>query len=98
MAAELRPSGSSSVLTLRFRVFSKPDGARQAIEILLKTYSSTLAISPTTAREVVGGWNRSLADIMAQFQADLRASLVASRLLPSHPETATGSSQRSARK
>lgn len=98
MAAELRPSGSSSVLTLRFRVFSKPDGARQAIEILLKTYSSTLAISPTTAREVVGGWNRSLADIMAQFQADLRASLVASRLLPSHPETVTGSSQRSARK
>lgn len=98
MAAELRPSGSSTVLTVRFRVFSNPDGARQAVEILLKTYSSTLPISPTTAREVVGGWNRGLADIMAEFQADLRSSLVASLLLPSDPETATGSSRRSAEK
>jgi hypothetical protein len=46
IAGELRPSGSSAVLRLRFRVFSDPDGAHQAVEILLKSYSSTLPISP----------------------------------------------------
>ena len=97
MAGELLPSGSSSVLILRFRVFSNPAGAHEAVEILLKTYSSKLPISPATAREVVAGWNRGLADIMVEFQADLRASLVASRLLPSDPETVTGSKGRSAR-
>jgi len=96
MAGELGPSGSSSVLTLRFRVFSNPGGAHQAVEILLKTYSSTLPVSSTTAREIVGGWNRGLSDIMVEFQTDLRASLVASRLLPSDPETVTGSGRHSA--
>ena len=97
MAGEILPSSSSSVLTLQFRVFSNPDSAHQAVEILLKTYSSKLPISPATASEVVGGWNRGLADIMVEFQADLRASLIASLLLPSDPESATGSSRRSAK-
>jgi hypothetical protein len=91
IAGELRPGGSSSVLTLQFRVFSNPDRAHPAVVILLKTYSSALPISSSTAREIAGGWNRGLADIMVEFQSDLRASLVASRLLPSDPETVTGS-------
>jgi uncharacterized lipoprotein YmbA len=97
LAGELRPSGSSAVLTLRFRVFSNPDGAHQAVEILLKSYSSTLPISPATAQEAVTGWNQGLADIMVEFQTDLRASLVASSLLSSDSDLVTGPSRHSAR-
>ena len=98
MAGELRQSGSSVVLTLRFRVFSNPDGAHQAEEILLKTCSSTLPIPPTSAKEVVTGWNQGLADIMVEFQTDLRAALVASSLLSSESDIGTGPSRRSGRK
>ncbi len=98
IAGELRPSGSSAVLTLRFRVFSSSDGAHPAVEILLKSYSSTLPISPATAQETVRGWNQGLANIMVEFQSDLRASLVASSLVSSDSDRVTGPGRRSARK
>jgi uncharacterized lipoprotein YmbA len=97
IAGELRPSGSSAVLTLTFRVFSNRDGAHPAVEILLKSYSSTLPISPATAQEAVRAWNQGLADIMGEFQTDLHASLVASSLLSSDSDLATGPSRRSSR-
>jgi uncharacterized lipoprotein YmbA len=76
MAGELREgSGSSAVLTLRFRVLSNPSGAYDASEILLKTYSQTIPVPRATAQEVVGGWNRGLANIMAEFQPDLQTAL-----------------------
>jgi uncharacterized lipoprotein YmbA len=77
MAGELRGSGSSAVLTLRFRVVSNPGGAYEASEILLKTYSQTVPVPRATAQEVVGAWNRGLANIMAEFQADLQTALTA---------------------
>jgi uncharacterized lipoprotein YmbA len=98
LAGELHASGSSAVLMLRFRVVFDPSGARGLSEALLRTYSRTVPIPRATARDVVNGWNQGLADIMAEFQTDLRASLVASGLLPSDPEPVTGSSRRSARK
>ena len=98
LAGEIHPSGSSAVLTLRFRVFSNSDGARRAEEILLKSYSSTLPISPASAQEAVRGWNQGLADIMAEFQTDLRASLVAASLLSPDSDRVTGPGRRSARK
>jgi hypothetical protein len=55
-------------------------------------------ISPTSAKEVVIGWNQGLADIMVEFQTDLRASLVASSLLSSESDIGTGPSRRWARK
>ena len=98
LAGEIHPSGSSAVLTLRFRVFSNSDGARRAEEILLKSYSSTLPISPASAQEAVRGWNQGLADIMAEFQTDLRASLVAASLLSPDSDRMTCPGPRSARK
>jgi uncharacterized lipoprotein YmbA len=75
LEGELRPGGSSAVLTLRFRVFSDPGSARVLSEVLLKTYSKTMPIARSTAKDVVNGWNQGLAEIMAEFQTDLRGSL-----------------------
>jgi uncharacterized lipoprotein YmbA len=71
----LRPGGSSAVLTLRLRVFFDPAGAGGLSEILLKTYSKTMPIPRSTAKDIVNGWNQGLAEIMAEFQRDLRGSL-----------------------
>jgi uncharacterized lipoprotein YmbA len=71
----LRPGGSSAVLTLRLRVFFDPGGAGGLSEILLKTYSKTMPIPRSTAKDIVNGWNQGLAEIMAEFQTDLRGSL-----------------------
>ncbi len=75
LEGELRPGGSSAVLTMRFRVLSDPSDARGSSEVLLKTYSKTLPIPRSTAEDVVNGWNQGLAEIMAEFQTDLRAAL-----------------------
>jgi hypothetical protein len=85
LAGELRSSGSSASLALRFRVLARPGGVDSTSEILLKSYSSTLPISRATAQDVVGAWNRGLADIMAEFETDLKASLVDAQLLSSGP-------------
>ena len=77
LEGELRPGGSSAVLTLRLRVFSDPGGTDGPSEILLKTYSKTIPISRSTAKDVVNGWHQGLAEIMAEFQADLRGFLAA---------------------
>ena len=75
LEGELHSGGSSAVLTLRFRVVSSPGGATGPSEILLKTYSKTIPIPRSTAKEIVNGWNQGLAEIMAEFQTDLRGSL-----------------------
>lgn len=97
LAGELRPGGPSAALTLRFRVLSDRGGGRGASEILLKTYSRTIPIPRSTANDVVNGWNQGLAEIMAEFQADLRASLAAAGLPSSggsDPEAAPHGSMR----
>ena len=84
LEGELGPNGSAAVLTLRFRVFADRDSARGPSEILLKTYSKTIPISRSTAKDVVNGWHQGLAEIMAEFQADLRGFLAAAGVqLPS---------------
>jgi ABC-type uncharacterized transport system auxiliary subunit len=76
MAGDLRGSASSAVLTVRFRVLSGP-AVRERSEILLKTYSKTVPVARSAARDVVDAWNQGLAEIMAEFQADLQAALTA---------------------
>ncbi len=60
-----------------------PDAATGPSEILLKTYSKTIPLPRSTAKEIVKGWNLGLAAIMAEFQADLRGSLAAAGVLSS---------------
>ena len=76
MTGDLRGSASSAVLALRFRVLSGA-GPRERSEILLKTYSKTIPIPHSAARDVVEGWNQGLAEIMTEFQADLQTALTA---------------------
>ena len=76
MAGDLRGNESSAVLTLRFRVLSGP-AVRERPVILLKTYSKTVPITRSSARDVVDAWNQGLAEIMAEFQADLQTALTA---------------------
>ena len=76
MAGDLRGSESSAVLTLRFRVLSGP-AVRERPVILLKTYSKSVPIAHSAAQDVVEAWNQGLAEIMAEFQADLQTALTA---------------------
>jgi len=91
LAGALRPTDSSSILTLRFRVLLNPAEVGPATEILLKTYTSTTRNRRATPRAVVDGWNQALAEIMAEFESDLRTSLVAGRLLSPGSGDATAS-------
>jgi hypothetical protein len=59
-------------------VFPEGPGGRRGSEILLKTYSRAIAIPHAKAADVVDGWNRGLAEIMAELEADLRTALAAS--------------------
>jgi len=92
LEGELRPGGSAAVLTLRLRVFSDPGRAGPS-EVLLKTYSKTMPIPRPTARDIVNGWNQGLAEIMAEFQSDLRASLATAGLLSSKSDPAIGAAR-----
>jgi uncharacterized lipoprotein YmbA len=93
LEGELRPGGSSADLTLRLRVFSDPGGDGGPSEILLKTYSKTMPIPRSTAKEFVNAWNHGLAEIMAEFQDDLRASLATAGLLSSKSGAALGAAR-----
>jgi ABC-type transport auxiliary lipoprotein component len=79
LSGHLDHGHSSSALTLRFRVLSNASGAAGRPDILLKTYSKTISIPRSTAKEVVNGWNQCLAEIMAELEADLRAVLTVTR-------------------
>ena len=78
LTGELRPEGSSAVLALRIRVIPQGAGGRRGSEILLKDYSKTIAVPQATASAIVQGWNNGLAEIIKDFEADLRAALTAS--------------------
>src|SRR5262249_23645081 len=75
LAGELRPGGSSAVLALRIRVVPEGAGGRRGSEILLKDYSKTIAVPQATAGDIIHGWNQGLAEIMQEFESDLRSAL-----------------------
>jgi uncharacterized lipoprotein YmbA len=78
LAGEFRDGAFSAKIVLRVRAIpQRPDG-RRGSEILLKTYSRAVSIPHANAADVVEGWNRGLAEIMAELEADLRATLSAS--------------------
>jgi len=78
LAGKFRPGGSSAVLALRVRVIPERAGGRRGSAILLKTYSKTIPVPRATAADVVHGWNQGLAEIMEEFESDLRAALTES--------------------
>ena len=74
-------------------VSSQAGGAGGPSEILLKTYSKTIPIPRSTAKDFVNGWNQGLAEIMTEFQDDLRASLATAGLLSSKSGPAIGAAR-----
>jgi uncharacterized lipoprotein YmbA len=86
LAGVLRSTESSSLLTIRFRVLRNGKGTAPPTELFLKTYSATSNNPRATSRAVVDGWNRALAEIMGNFESDLRTSLVAAGLLSGGPQ------------
>jgi ABC-type uncharacterized transport system auxiliary subunit len=73
------PAEAVAILTLRFRVLNRPAGAAPEREILLKAYTRRVPLSRSTAAAVVAAWNKALAEIMAEFLADLKPVLPPSR-------------------
>jgi len=86
LAGILRSTESSSLLTIRFRVLRNGRDPGAPTEILLKTYSATSNNRGATAGAVVDGWNRALAEIMSNFESDLRSSLISAGLLSGESE------------
>ena len=89
LAGTLRSTESSSLLTIRFRVLRNARDPGAVTEIFLKTYSATSNNRNATARAVADGWNRALAEIMNDFESDLRTSLISAGLISGGPEPTT---------
>jgi cholesterol transport system auxiliary component len=68
-------SQPTAVMVVHFRVLVPGPTTAPGREILLKTYTGRRAISERTAAAVVAAWNEALAEIMAQFLADLKSAL-----------------------
>jgi ABC-type uncharacterized transport system auxiliary subunit len=68
-------SEPAAVLSIHFRAVAPGVGAAPATEILLKAYTKRRPLSHRTAAAVVEAWNAALAEIMADFGADLKAAL-----------------------
>ena len=68
-------SEPEAVLTIHFRVVAPGIGAAPPTEILLKAYTKRRPLTRRTAAAVVEAWNLALADVMADFIADLKAAL-----------------------
>ncbi len=78
LAGEFLPVSSSAVLAVRIRVVPEGAGGRRGSEVLLKAYSKTIPVPRATAADIIHGWNQGLAEIMEEFESDLRAALAAS--------------------
>jgi len=75
---ELGGSGEA-VLTLRFRVLRPAVGSTPATELMNRTYTRRLALAERTPGALADGWNRALAEIMAEFTSELGPLLMSDR-------------------
>lgn len=89
LSGELRDGGSSAKIALRVRVTPEGPSGRRGPAILLKMYSSTVPVPDAKASAIVDGWNRGLAQIMAELEPDLLAALTVAGL-PAQTEPSRG--------
>ena len=68
-----------AVLVVHVRVLAPAGAASPVRELLLKTYTGKRPVSTRTAAGVAAAWNEALAEIMAEFLADLKAALPPAR-------------------
>ncbi len=79
IAGDFTGAAPEAVIVVHFRVLAPAPASAAGREILLKTYTGKRPISEHTAASVVAAWNQALAEIMAQFLADLKAALPPAR-------------------
>ncbi len=67
------PSEPAAVLTLKFRALRPASSASAAHELLNRTYTRRVRVGQATPAAFTDGWNRALAEIMKEFEDDLKA-------------------------
>jgi hypothetical protein len=67
------PAEPAAVLTLQFRALRPGSSASATTELLNRTYTRRIRVGQGTPEALVGGWNRALAEIMKEFEGDLKA-------------------------
>jgi len=68
-------SPATAVLVVHFRVLAPAGPSSPVRELLLKTYTGRRPVAQRTAVAVAAAWNEALAEIMAEFLADLKSVL-----------------------
>jgi len=68
-----QPREAAAILRLRVLLFDAPNGVPGKL-ILEREYSRRIALKARTADALIAGWNEALAQILAQFDSDVRSS------------------------
>ena len=71
-----QPGRPAAVLSLRLLLFRDVKGGESEL-LLQKQYSRSIPISQNTAVAVVAGWDKALAEIMAEANSDLATAMAA---------------------
>ena len=66
-----QPKHPAAVLTMRLVFFDAPNGIPGKV-ILQQAYSRRIPLDAPTAAALMDGWNRALADILAEVSSDFR--------------------------
>ena len=67
-----RPRDAAALLTLRILLFDSPNGVPAKL-ILEREYSRRIPLKARNPEVLIAGWNEALAQILAQFDSDVRA-------------------------
>jgi ABC-type uncharacterized transport system auxiliary subunit len=74
-----QPAHPMAVLTMRFVFFDAPKGVPGKV-ILQQEYSRSMPLDAPTATALMDGWNRALAEILAEVSTDYRRSETAEQV------------------
>ena len=66
-----RPRQAAAILRLRILLFDSPNGIPAKL-ILEREYSRRIPLKARTPEAIMSGWNEALAQILAQFDSDVR--------------------------
>jgi len=74
-----QPEHPAAVLTMQFVFFDAPKGVPGKV-ILQQEYSRSMPLDAPTAAALMDGWNRALAEILAEVSTDFRRSETAEQV------------------
>ncbi|HTB83711.1 MAG TPA: ABC-type transport auxiliary lipoprotein family protein [Candidatus Sulfotelmatobacter sp.] len=74
-----QPEHPAAVVTIRFVFFHAPNGVPEKA-ILQQEYSRSIPLSAPTAAALLEGWDKALADILAEVSSDFSRSQIAEQV------------------